>query len=64
MKLVFNKRSGAVVMSPDFDELGAAVIAGVESNLTQLSGISYFSLNIYIYIYKLYMYMKQKTCSC
>ena len=43
MKLVFNKRSGAVVMSPDSEGLGAAVVAGVGSNLTQPSGISYFS---------------------
>ena len=40
----FNKRSGAVVMSPDSEGLGAAVVAGVGSNLTQPSGISYFSL--------------------
>ena len=44
MKLVFNKRSGAVVMSPDSEGLGAAVVAGVGSSLTQSSGISYFSL--------------------
>ena len=45
MKLVFfNKRNGAVVMSPDCEGLGAAVVAGVGSNLTQPSGISYFSL--------------------
>ena len=42
--LFFNKRSGAVVMSPDSDGLGAAVVAGVGSSLTQSSGISYFSL--------------------
>ena len=45
MKLVFNKRSGAVVMSLDSEGLGAAVVAGVGSNLTQPSGISYFSLS-------------------
>ena len=44
MKLVFNKRSGAVVMSPDSEGLGATVVAGVGSSLTQSSGISYFSL--------------------
>ena len=42
MKLVFNKRSGAVVMSPYSEGLGAAVVAGVDSGLTQPSGISYF----------------------
>ena len=42
--LFFNKRSGAVVMSPDSEGLGAAVVAGVGSSLTQFSGISYFSL--------------------
>ena len=31
-------------MSPDCEELGAAVVAGVGSNLTQPSGISYFSI--------------------
>ena len=31
-------------MSPDSEGLGAAVIAGVGSNLTQPSGISYFSI--------------------
>ena len=30
--LFFNKRSGAVVMSPDSEGLGAAVIAGVVSS--------------------------------
>ena len=40
----FNKRSGAVVMSSDSEGLGAAVFAGVGSNLTQPSGISYFYL--------------------
>ena len=44
MKLVFNKRSGAMFMSPDSKELGAAVEAGVGSNLTQPSAISYFYL--------------------
>ena len=38
--MFFNKRSGAVVMS-DSEGLGAAVEAGVGSNLTQPSGISY-----------------------
>ena len=50
MKLVFfNKRSGAVVMSPDSEGLGAAVVAGVAPSLTQSSGISYFPLYIYIH---------------
>ena len=40
----FNKRSGAVVMFPDSEGLGAAVEAGVDSSLTQPSSISYFSL--------------------
>ena len=31
MKLVINKRSGAVVMTPDSEGLGAAVVAGVGS---------------------------------
>ena len=47
--LFFNKRSGAVVMSPDSEGLGAAVVARVGSNLTQPSGISYFSFYLYIY---------------
>ena len=42
--LFFNKRICAVVMSPDSEGLGAAIVAGVGSNLTQLSGISYLSL--------------------
>ena len=44
MKRVFNKRSGAVVMSPVSERLDAAVEIGVGSNLTQASGSSYFSL--------------------
>ena len=32
--MVFNKRSGVVVMSPDSESIGAAVVAGVGSNLT------------------------------
>ena len=44
MNLGFYKRSGAVAMSPDSEGLGAAVVAGVGSNLTQPSGISYFYL--------------------
>ena len=48
-EFLFNKRSGAVVMSPDSEGLGAAVVAGVGSSLTQSSGISYFSLYIYIH---------------
>ena len=35
-------------MAPDSGGLGAAVIAGVGSNLTQPSGISYFSPDIYL----------------
>ena len=35
-------------MSPDSEGLGAAVVAGVGSNLTQPEGISYFFLYIYI----------------
>ena len=42
--LFFNKPSGAVVMSPDSEGLGATVVAGVGSYLTQPSSISYFSL--------------------
>ena len=42
--LFLNKRSGSVVMSPDSEGLGAAVVAGVGSSLTQSSGISYFCL--------------------
>ena len=48
MKLVFNKRSGAVVMSLDSEGLGAAVVADVVSNLTQPSSISYFSKYTFI----------------
>ena len=44
MRLVFNYRSGAVVVSPDSEVLGAAVEAGVGSNLIQHSGISFSSL--------------------
>ena len=40
-----NTRKSAVVMSPDPEGLGAAVVkAGVSSNLTQPSSILYFSL--------------------
>ena len=42
--------SGAVVTSPDSEGLGAAVVAGVGSNLTQPSGSSYFSLHTFIWI--------------
>ena len=41
---MFNKLRGSVVMSPDSEGLDATVEAGVGSNLTQPSGISYFSL--------------------
>ena len=44
MKLVFNKRSGAMYKSLDSEGLGVAVESGVGSNLTQPSGILYFSL--------------------
>ena len=47
--LFFNKLSGAVVMSPDSEGLGAAVVAGVGSNLTQPCGILYFSLYIFFW---------------
>ena len=47
MKLVFKKRSGAVVMSPDSERLGAAIEVGVGSNLTQPRGISYFSIDTF-----------------
>ena len=47
MKLVISKRSGAVVMSPDSEGLGASVVAGVGSSLTQPSGILYFSPYIF-----------------
>ena len=39
----FGPRS-LMVMSPDSEGLGTAVVAGVVSNLTQPSGISYLSL--------------------
>ena len=48
MTFVLNKCSGAVVMSPDSEELGVAVEAVVGSNLTQPSGISYFFLYTYV----------------
>ena len=41
--LFFNKRSGAVVMSPYSEGLGAVVVADVGLNLTQPSCISNFS---------------------
>ena len=44
MKLIFNQCSDAVVMSTDSEGLGAAVVVGLGSNLTQPSGISYFYL--------------------
>ena len=47
--LFLNKRSGAVVMFPDSEGLGAAVVAGVGSSLTQSSGISNFSLYIFFW---------------
>ena len=49
MKLVFNKRSGAVVMSPDSEGLGVAVEIDVGSNLTQPCGISYLSLHTFFF---------------
>ena len=42
--MFFNKRSGEVVMSPDSEGLGVAVVASVGSSLNQSSGISYFFL--------------------
>ena len=44
MKLVFDKRSGPVVILLDSEGLGTAVVAGMSSDRTQSSGISYFSL--------------------
>ena len=44
--LFFIKRTGEVVMSPDSEGLGAAVVVGVGSSLTQSSGISYFSYTV------------------
>ena len=58
--MFFNKRSGAVVMSPDSEGLDAAVVAGVGSSLTQSSGISYFSL----YIYKQYNFHTRDENMC
>ena len=51
MELVFNKRSGAVVMSPDSEGLGAAVVAGVGSNVTQPSGM-YVCMYVCMYVYR------------
>ena len=42
--LFFNKRSGAVVMSPDSEGLSAAVVAGVGSSLTLVFHISPYTL--------------------
>ena len=47
MKFALDKRSSAVVMSPDFEGLDAAVGAAVVSNLTRPSGISFFSTHIF-----------------
>ena len=49
MKLVFNKRSGAVVMTPDSEGLGAAVVAGVGSKPHSTQWYFIF-LPIYIYV--------------
>ena len=60
--VVFNKRSGAVAMSPDSEGLGAAVVAGVGSTLTQPSGVSYFSpphTHIYMYMWHLTAFKNQ-----
>ena len=46
---IFNKRNVAVVLSPASEGLGAAVVAGVGSNLTQLSCISYFSIYTFFF---------------
>ena len=46
--LFFNKRSGAVVVSPDSEWLGAAVVAGVGSNLTQPSGFKFLPLHFFL----------------
>ena len=48
MKLVLNKRSGAVVMSADSEGLCAAVEAGGGSKLTQPSGISYLPILFFL----------------
>ena len=62
MKLVFNKRSGTVVMSPDSEGLAAAVVAGVGSSLTSFHISSYiymlciYFMNLYIYIYAIYIF--------
>ena len=48
MKLLFNKRSGAVVMSPDSEGLDGAVEGGVSSNYTQPSRISC----VFVYSYE------------
>ena len=55
MKLVFfNKRSGAVVMSPDSERIDAAVVAGVGSTLHSAQ-LYFLFLPIYIYIHSLNM---------
>ena len=47
MKLVFNKSSGAMVMSPDSDRLAAPVVTGVRNSLSSvlfhISPYRYFS---------------------
>ena len=51
------------VVVQDFDRLGNAVIAVMGPNLTQPSGILYFSQYIYVmlcYIY-IYIYLKPKV---
>ena len=47
MQLVSNKRNGAVVMSPYFKGLGAAVEPGVGSNLTQPNVFFFISLHLH-----------------
>ena len=64
MKLVFNKRSGAVVMTPDSEGLGAAVVAGMGSKPHSAQWYFIFlslSLSLSIYIYIFVNCKKEKT---
>ena len=61
MKLVFNKRSGAVVMSPDSEGLGAAVVAGVSSRLTQSN---VFHISLYTFISRHCIMVSRWTSVC
>ena len=53
--MFYNKRSGAVVMSPDFEGLGAAVVVGVGANLTQSPVVFHISPCILFF---------WSTCTC